>query len=74
MIYFIPNYLQQAIKECGGPTLIDRDIGKLLYILATKLPKQFHEHLSLLTSYVTSKRLDQEDKLTAAIKFVQVGS
>lgn len=61
----------QAIKECNGVSGVDRDLGKLLYTLATKLPKQFHGHLPLLTSYLASRKIDQEAKLTAAIKFVQ---
>ncbi|KAF2354524.1 Glutamine-tRNA synthetase [Trinorchestia longiramus] len=61
----------QAIKECNGAQGVDRELGKLLYVLATKLPKQFHCHLPLLTSYLTSRKLDQEAKLLAAIKFVQ---
>lgn len=51
---------------------VDRDLGKLLYTLATKLPKQFHGHLPILTSYLASRKIDQEPKLNAAMKFVQV--
>ena len=62
----------QAVAECSDSGGIDRELGKLLYTLATKLPKQFHCHLRLLTSYLTSRKIDQEAKLSAAIKFVQV--
>lgn len=71
-MYIITNciFVFQALTDCNGS--IDRELGKLLYTLATKLPKQFHCHLKLLTSYLTSKKIDQEAKLNAAVKFVQV--
>ena len=51
---------------------MDKEQGKLIYALATKLPKQALPHLPLLSSLVAKKSLDQEAKLLAAIAFVQV--
>lgn len=61
------NHTQAGLT---GP--VNKSVGNLLYHLATKLPRQFHSHLPLLVEYVASGQLDQEAKLTAAIKFVQV--
>jgi len=60
--------IDQTLAKCGGN--IDREQGKLLYSVATKLPKQYHSHLSLLTSLVAERKIDQDAKLTAAIKYI----
>jgi len=61
--------IDQVQKENSGT--VDKEQGKLIYALATKLPKQALPHLPLLSSLVAKKSLDQEAKLLAAIAFVQ---
>jgi len=60
--------IDQTSQQCGGS--IDKVQGKLLYSLATKLPKQFHAHLNRLTTMVAGGEIDHDAKLTAAIKYV----
>lgn len=50
---------------------LNKIAGNLLYNLGTKLPRQFHNHLPFLVNYITNGGINQEAKLTAAIKFVQ---
>lgn len=51
---------------------LNKNAGNLLYNLGTKLPRQFHNRLPFLVDYITKGGINQEAKLTAAIKFVQV--
>ena len=53
-----------------GP--ISKSSGTLLYVLGTKLPKQFHQHFPFLIDYIVKEKINLEAKLTAAMKFVQV--
>lgn len=66
--------LAKIADQAGLSGPVNKNAGNLLYHLATKLPRQFHSHLPLLVEYVASGRIDQEAKLTAAIKFVQDNS
>ncbi|XP_069959150.1 probable glutamine--tRNA ligase [Cherax quadricarinatus] len=50
---------------------LTKSVGNLLYNLGTKLPRQFHSCLPFLVDYVADGRINQEAKLTAAIKFIQ---
>lgn len=63
--------LTSVIDKATSVCPISKSSGKLLYSLGTKLPKQFHSHLPFITAYVADGRINQEAKLTAAIKFVQ---
>ncbi|XP_042203847.1 probable glutamine--tRNA ligase isoform X2 [Homarus americanus] len=57
-------------QACGRGEL-NKKVGNLLYNLGTKLPRQFHTHLPFLVNYVADGLINQEAKLTAAIKFIQ---
>ncbi|XP_068237763.1 probable glutamine--tRNA ligase [Palaemon carinicauda] len=63
--------LASIVDEAKGKGDITKPVGNLLYHLGTKLPQQFHKHIPLLVLYVVDGRINQEAKLTAAIKFVQ---
>lgn len=63
--------LGSIVDEAQGKGELNKNVGNLLYQLGTKLPQQFHKHLPLLVGYVADGRINQEAKLTAAIKFVQ---
>ncbi|KAG0723873.1 putative glutamine--tRNA ligase [Chionoecetes opilio] len=65
------NITGHNVPQAGVSAPVNKNVGNLLYHLATKLPRQFHSHLPLLVEYVADGRIDQEAKLTAAIKFVQ---
>ncbi|XP_064080495.1 probable glutamine--tRNA ligase isoform X1 [Macrobrachium nipponense] len=63
--------LAGIVDEAKGKGDITKPVGNLLYHLGTKLPQQFHKHIPLLVAYLVDGRINQEAKLTAAIKFVQ---
>merc|ERR1712212_1140171 len=65
----LESIIDQVLKENNGS--INKEQAKLIYSLATKLPKQCNEHSKLLTTLISSSEIDQEAKLTAAIKFIQ---
>lgn len=67
----LSGLLAGIVDEAKGKGDITKPVGNLLYHLGTKLPQQFHKHIPLLVSYVVDGRINQEAKLTAAIKFVQ---
>ncbi|KAK3873248.1 hypothetical protein Pcinc_021721 [Petrolisthes cinctipes] len=63
--------LADIIDQAQGKGELNKSVGNLLYTLGTKLQRQFHTHLPLLVEYVARAQINQEAKLTAAIKFVE---
>ncbi|KAK3873045.1 hypothetical protein Pcinc_021915 [Petrolisthes cinctipes] len=63
--------LADIVDQAQGKGELNKSVGNLLYNLGTKLPRQFHTRLPLLVEYVARAQINQEAKLTAAIKFVQ---
>lgn len=68
-LIFYLFFVSPQARENGE---LNKSAGNLLYNLGTKLPRQFHNHLPFLVNYITNGGINQEAKLTAAIKFVQV--
>lgn len=50
--------------------VLDRGVGKLVYLAATTTKAQIRQHLPLVIEYVASKKIDSEAKLTAATEFL----
>ena len=46
-----------------GATAIRKEIGKLLYNVASKLKAQIKNHMGLLVQYISSKKITSEDQL-----------
>ncbi|KAK4303860.1 hypothetical protein Pmani_024160 [Petrolisthes manimaculis] len=63
--------LADIVDQAQGKGELNKSVGNLLYSLGTKLPRQFHTRLPLLVEYVARAQINQEAKLTAAIKFVR---
>ncbi|XP_076066868.1 glutaminyl-tRNA synthetase [Oratosquilla oratoria] len=66
----LANIVDEALKYGD----IKKGAGSLLYNLGTKLPKQFSNHQAFLVEYIAKGGLNQDAKLTAAIKFIQDNS
>ncbi|KAK3797448.1 hypothetical protein RRG08_011699 [Elysia crispata] len=64
--------LKQAIKLADdfGATAIRKEIGKLLYNVASKLKAQIKNHMGLLVQYISSKKITSEDQLNAALFYL----
>lgn len=62
--------LKQAIKigDSHGDVR-NKDVGKLLYNLVSKLKAQIKGHLSLLVQYVATKKIATDAQLTAALDY-----
>ncbi|GFR75254.1 glutamine--tRNA ligase-like [Elysia marginata] len=68
----VTENLKQAIKiadDCGGAS-VRKDIGKLLYNVATKLKAQIKNQMGLLVQYIASKKITTEDQLNAALTYL----
>lgn len=63
--------LTVIVDQAQSKGELNKNVGNLLYSLGTKLPRQFHSRLPFLVEYVADGRINQEAKLSAAIKFVQ---
>lgn len=68
----VSQLLKQAIeqaKRCGLST-VDKDVGKLLYNVATRLKKQIQSHQGLLVGYIATKKITTEIQLNAAMDYL----
>ncbi|XP_012939846.1 glutamine--tRNA ligase [Aplysia californica] len=64
--------LKQAIKtadEYGGEGVRNKDVGKLLYNLVTKLKAQVKGHQNMLVKYIATRKIASEAQLTAALDY-----
>lgn len=61
-----------AILRKGGNSgeVLDRVVGKLVYLAATTTKTQIRQHLPLVLEYLASKKIDSEAKLAAATEFL----
>ncbi|XP_059178645.1 glutamine--tRNA ligase-like [Physella acuta] len=65
--------LKQLIKvadELCGENARHKDIGKLLYILATKIKAQIKNHQNFIVQYIASKKITTEEQLNAALYYL----
>lgn len=62
----------KLISQASKSGKFNKNVGNHLYNLATKLSKQFHDYLPLMINYIVQQKINQDAKLTAAIKFIQV--
>nr|XP_045612229.1 probable glutamine--tRNA ligase [Procambarus clarkii] len=67
----LSGVLATISDQARGKGDLSKNTGNLLYNLGTKLPRQFHKSLPFLVNYVADGLINQEAKLTAAIKFIQ---
>lgn len=58
------DFLFQAEKVAQGK--IDKDVGKLLYNIATKLKAQIKNHQPMLVEYVVARKITTEIQLNGA--------
>lgn len=64
----LKSAIEQAAKITPGP--IDKDSGKLLYNIATKLKTQIKGHQSMLVEYVITRKINSEIQLNAALDYL----
>ncbi|XP_071081641.1 glutamine--tRNA ligase-like [Haliotis cracherodii] len=65
----LKHTIDQAEKYAPGQ-VANKDVGKLLYSLATKLKAQIKTHQSMLVEYVAKKKIASEAQLTAALEYL----
>ncbi|KAH8382986.1 hypothetical protein KR009_006156 [Drosophila setifemur] len=65
----VTKNLQLALAETGGASLTD-GTGMLLYHMATKLKPQMAEHLPILVRYIVERKLDNTQRVDAALEYV----
>lgn len=58
------DFLFQAEKVAQGK--MDKDVGKLLYNIATKLKAQIKNHQPMLVEYVVARKITTEIQLNGA--------
>ncbi|CAL1539919.1 unnamed protein product [Lymnaea stagnalis] len=69
----VKTSLIQAIKaadQYGGGNARNKDVGKLLYSVATKLKAQIKHHQNFVVQYIATKKITTEDQLNAAISYL----
>ncbi|XP_022187342.2 probable glutamine--tRNA ligase [Nilaparvata lugens] len=66
----VTKILKQVIDETKKKNASHEEFGILLYHLATKIKNQVIHHLPFLVDYVISKKLDNIQRLDAALEYV----
>ena len=64
------SYFVFQAKRCGVGS-IDKDVGKLLYNIATKLKTQIKNHQAMIVEYIVQKKITSEIQLNGK-KGVQI--
>ncbi|EDX14386.1 probable glutamine--tRNA ligase [Drosophila simulans] len=65
----VTKNLQLALAAAGGATLSD-GTGMLIYHMATKLKPQTADHLPLLVRYIVEHKLDNTQRVDAALEYL----
>ncbi|XP_076079718.1 glutamine--tRNA ligase-like [Mytilus galloprovincialis] len=68
----LSSSLKQAIEQarkCGVQS-IDKEMGKLLYNIATKLKTQIKIHQAMIVEYITKQKITTEIQLNAAMDYL----
>ncbi|EDW51188.1 probable glutamine--tRNA ligase [Drosophila sechellia] len=65
----VTKNLQLALAAAGGATLSD-GTGMLIYHIATKLKPQTADHLPLLVRYIVEHKLDNTQRIDAALEYL----
>ncbi|KAH8330766.1 hypothetical protein KR067_007304 [Drosophila pandora] len=66
----VTKNLQLALVEVGAGTPLGDGTGMLIYHLASKLKPQTAEHLPLLVRYIVERKLDNTQRVDAALEYV----
>ncbi|KAL5013471.1 hypothetical protein ScPMuIL_007741 [Solemya velum] len=68
----VSQNLRKMIEKAKkvGPGEVDKETGKLLYHLATRLKSQVQPFQALLVEYLASRRIHTEVKLNAALEYL----
>ena len=69
MNYFSKTLLYKA-KKAGRGGNVDKDVGKLLYNVATRLKAQIKAHQSLIVEYIAAKKITTEVQLNGRYMFI----
>ncbi|EDW84850.1 uncharacterized protein Dwil_GK14344 [Drosophila willistoni] len=65
----VTKNLQLALDEIKGAALAD-GVGMLIYHMASKLKPQVAEHLPLLVRYILERKLDNTQRVDAALDYI----
>ncbi|XP_030374880.1 probable glutamine--tRNA ligase [Scaptodrosophila lebanonensis] len=65
----VTRNLQLALSESGSNDLSD-GVGMLLYHMASKLKPQIADHLPLLVRYIVARKLDNTQRVDAALEYL----
>lgn len=63
-------HLKTAIDEANKLGEISPEMGVLLYFLASKIKTQITQHIPLLVKYISSKNLDTQQRVEAALNYL----
>lgn len=66
----VTKNLQLALAEVGAGTALGDGTGMLIYHLASKVKPQTAEHLPLLVRYIVERKLDNTQRVDAALEYV----
>ncbi|KAH8267235.1 hypothetical protein KR026_008596 [Drosophila bipectinata] len=66
----VTKNLQLALAEVGAGAALGDGTGMLIYHLASKLKPQTAEHLPLLVRYIVERKLDNTQRVDAALEYV----
>ncbi|XP_014773405.1 glutamine--tRNA ligase [Octopus bimaculoides] len=69
----LSNTLRQCIEnvqKLSGNSSIDKDVGKLLYNLSTKLKSQIYNKIPLLVEYIGKNKITSDLQLDSALSYL----
>ncbi|XP_017104443.2 probable glutamine--tRNA ligase [Drosophila bipectinata] len=66
----VTKNLQLALAEVGAGAALGDGTGMLIYHLASRLKPQTAEHLPLLVRYIVERKLDNTQRVDAALEYV----
>ncbi|KAH8335711.1 hypothetical protein KR074_011263 [Drosophila pseudoananassae] len=66
----VTKNLQLALAEVSAGAVLGDGTGMLIYHLASKLKPQTAEHLPLLVRYIVERKLDNTQRVDAALEYV----
>ncbi|KAI8772081.1 glutamine--tRNA ligase [Biomphalaria glabrata] len=69
----VSKNLEQAIKTAEqyvNGSSKNKDVGKLLYSIATKLKAQIKQHQNFVVQYIATRKISSEEQLSAALQYL----
>lgn len=67
---YLKDVIVEAERNSGGKDVRNKEVGKLLYALATQIKSQIKSHMSLVARYIAERKVTSELQLKGALEYL----